>query len=884
MLALTRLLIALAAAIVPGSLRDEWTREWQAELWHRQARLAAGDGLRLGAKLDLLARASGAVVHAGWLRKEEWSLAVILQDVRYALRGLRSRPAFTLTAVLMLALGIGATATVFSVIYGVLLAPLPYRDPGRLVQIWEINPLKNWTAATVAPANLLDWRDRNHSFESIAYYIGSDGKGPGALDVTLTGAGEPERLHGMSVSANFFDVLGSMPAFGRTFKADEARPGQTRVVVLSDGFWRRRFAGDPSIVGRRIDLNGNPVTVAGIMPRTFYFPGAVVDFWAPLVVNEAELRSVRRPHWLRTVARLAPGVTLEQARGDLTAIARDLERQYPDTNTQMGVGLGPLHEWFVADVREALLILMGAVSLVLVIACTNVASLLLAWASMRRREIAIRVALGAGRLRLVRQLLTESLVLGTVGAAAGALATRVAVDWVRTHGPTGVPRLDQIGVDGSVVAFIAAIAFATAIVFGLVPALQSVRDVAPGSLQEGNRGSTGGGTRMRRVLIVAEVALSVILLVGAGLLLRSFVHLRSVNPGVDVSGALSFRISLPQQRYGTDEKAAAFYSEAAERVRAIPGVLASGATVRLALQGYNWTGDLFIDGRPDVWGTELRHKAITPGYLQAAGIPILRGRDFGPQDTASGQPVVIVNQTLARRYFPDRDPIGQRLTYGRPQPGTTPTWHTIVAVVADEKQDGLAAEVKPEVYDPHAQDASNSMSMIVRTAGDPLSFLAAVRQQIAAVDRNLALYDVRTLEQVVDASLATERFALAMLTVFAGGALLLAAIGLYGVVAFAVTTRTREIGVRLALGATRPSVLKMVVWDGLRVVLLGLTIGLAGAVALVRVIESFLFQTQPVDPLVFVAVPSILALTGALASYLPALRAARVDPAVSLRQ
>ncbi len=509
MLVLSRFLIAIGSALVPSSVRDDWTREWEAELWHHSERLRRGAPLSLGAQLDLVLRSGGAVVHAAWLRKEEWSLSVILQDVRYALRGLWYRPAFTAISLLMLALGIGASAAVFSVVYAVLLAPLPYREPNRLVQIWETNPPRNWTHATVAPANLLDWRARNRSFEGIAYYLGSDGKGPGISDATLTGAGEPDRVRGMDVSANFFSVLGADAALGRTFTPNEELRGHSGVIVLSDGFWRRRFAGDAAVVGRTIDLDGAPVQVIGVMPRRFSFPGAEADYWAPRVYNEPLFRSMRRPHWFRAIARLRPEVSLEQARADMTRIATELEREYPETNTQMGVGVGPLHEWFVGDNRRALVLLMGAVSFVLLIACANVASLLLARATTRRRELAIRVALGAGRLRLLRQLLTESLVLAAGGAAAGVLVATVAVDWLRRATPAGVPRLEQTAVDAWVLGFIVLTALATALAFGLAPAWQSVRSTPAVTLQEGSRGATGGGVTMRRLLIAGEVALSV---------------------------------------------------------------------------------------------------------------------------------------------------------------------------------------------------------------------------------------------------------------------------------------------------------------------------------------------------------------------------------------
>lgn len=877
MLTVCRTLIAIGRAIVPAALRADWTREWRAELWYATDR---NSDAKPAVPRDLVIRCAGAVVHALWLRKEEWSLTVLMQDVRYAVRSIRLRPGFAAVAIFTLAIGIGASTAVFSVVYGVLLKPLPYREPERLIQAWETNPLRNWTHETVAPANFLDWQARNRSFEALAYYIGSDTRDPGLTDVTLTGDGDPERVRGMQVSSNFFSVLGAGAAAGRTFHPNENTRGRTHVAVLSDAFWRRRFGGDASIVGRTIDLNGAAYEVAGVMPRGFHVPGAAADLWVPHLFDEAQLRQMRRPHWFRVIARLAPGVSLAQAREDLSRIASELEREYPDTNIQMGAGLGPLHEWFVGDTRKALLALMGAVGLVLLVACTNVASLLLARATARRQEIAIRVALGAGRTRLVRQVLTEGFVLAASGAAGGILLASGALAALARIGPATVPRLDQVAVDAPVLAFVVATVCATTLLFGLAPAWQSARTAAGHTLKDGSRSATGATAGARRVLIVAEVALSVVLLIGAGLLLRSFERLRRVDPGIDTAQALSFRVSVPARRYDTDEKAAAFYTALVERLRTIPGVRAAGASARLALEGRTWTGDLFIEGRPDVWGRELRHKAVTPGYFQAAGIRLIRGRDFASSDT-SNAPVVIVNQTLARLYFADADPIGKRIAYR--QPSSTTRWRPIVGVVADEKQDGLAVAVKPEVYDLHLDDTSNTMSVVVRTAGDPSIVVAAVRREVAALDPAIALYDTRTLEQVMDRSLAEERFTMLSLGTFAAVALILATVGLYGVIAFTVGQRRREIGVRLALGAGRSDVLQMVVWDGVRLVLAGLAVGTGLAMAIGRSLAGFLFEITPADPIVIVAVAGLLGAAGALASYVPARRASLIDPAISLR-
>ena len=874
MLALCRALIAVGRAIVPAAFRDDWSREWHAELYY------GAEALGSGRSVDLLKRCAGALVQAVWLRKEEWSLTVLFQDFRYALRGLRMRKGFTAVCVLILAIGIGANAAVFSAVNGVLLRSLPYRDPDRLVQIWETNPAMNWTTATVAPANLLDWRDRNQSFEGIAYYLGADGKGPHIGDATLSGFGDPERVRSMTVSANFFELLGVDAAVGRALRQSDARSGETPVVVISDGFWRRRFGADASIVGRRADLDGVSTEIAGVMGRQFHVPGADVDYWEPHRMDEARMQRMRRAHWFRAVARLKPGVTLDTARSDMSAIAAALERQYPDTNTKMGVGLGALHDWYVGDVRQALLMLMAAVGVVLLITCTNVASLLLARATSRRREIAIRVAIGAGRIRLIRQLLTESLVLAGGAGLLGILVARFALAVLQRAAPAGLPRLDQIAIDGRVLLFVAGSVIVTALIFGLVPAFQSARASSTAILKDGGRTATSDGVRLRRALIAAEVALSVVLLVGAGLLIRSFLRLQSVDPGVNATQALSFKVTVPD-RYDNDDKVARYFSEAVNRLRSLPGVTAAGATGKLPLEGYSWTGDLFVEGRPDVWGRDLRHKSITPGYLDAAGMRLIAGRDFGTEDTATGQVVVLVNQTLARRFFGDTPAVGQRIAFNRPS--TRTVWTTIVGIVADEKQDALAAPVQPEVYSPHTQDTRSAMSMIVRTAVPPASVLPLIRREMSAVDDAVAMYDIRTLEQIVDQSLAEERLSTVLLGAFAVTALLLAVIGLYGIVAFSVTARTREIGVRLALGASRQHVLRMVVWDGVRVVLAGIAAGLAVAVAISRGIESFLFQTPPADPIVLIAVAVVLTIAGLCASYIPAWRASRLDPVESLR-
>jgi predicted permease len=806
-----------------------------------------------------------------------------LQDLRYGLRLMLKNFGFSAVAVVTLALGIGATTAIFTVVNAVLITPLPYARPDRLVQFWETNPLKNWTQATVAPANLFDWQKQSQSFTDIAAYMGSDKKGPGLSGLQMNLGDEPERLKALNVTGNLFSVLGADAMIGRTLREEETWQGRDAVVVLSHGLWQRRFGGDPKVIGQKITLNGMSHEVVGVMPAGFYFPSKEAEAWVPMGWNREEVAQVRRPHFLRAVGRLKDGVTEEQARAEMNAIAARLEQQYPDTNTQMGVGLGPLKEWIVSDVQLPLVVLLVAVAFVLLIACANVANLLLARAAARSREVAVRAALGAGRWRIVRQLLTESLLLAFVGGAAGLLLAVWFKDVLVAFSPGDIPRLDEIRLDWRVLGFTLGATLLTTLLTGLAPALQSSKPHLASALKEGGqKGAAGQGSRVRGALVVAEVALALMLVAGAGLMIRSFLALHKVDPGFDPDHILTLRVALPRASYREDAQARTFFAEAERRIRDLPGVVAVGSTTLPALKGYRWTGDLTIEGRaPADYVREVRHKEITPDYFRAMGLPLLAGRFFAETDNDKGQPVIIVNAALARRHFPGEDPVGKRLKFTKPE--EQGAWQTIIGVVGDEKQDSLRADVRPEIFQSHLQSAQREMTLIVRAAGDPRALVGAVREQIRALDRGLPVDDIKTVREVIYESLARERFITLLLVGFAALALALASVGIYGVMSYAVTQRTHEIGIRMALGAQSRHILRQVVGRGMALVLAGVAVGLAGAFALTRLMTALLFGVSASDPLTFASIAVILVGVALSACWIPARRATKIDPMIALR-
>ncbi len=805
-------------------------------------------------------------------------MGTLFQDLRYAIRMLLKKPAFTVVAVMTLALGIGANTAIFSVVNAVLLRPLAYKQPGRLVQIWETNPLRGWTVNVVAPANYLDWEKRNNVFEGLAAYRSS------FASFYLSADGEPERIKGLVSTGGLFQVLGVEAMLGRTLLPENTWQGNDRVVVLSYGLWKRMFGADPEIIGQTVMLSGIPRTIIGVMPEGFYFPTRETELWVTYGWNPNQIATVRRPHMLRTIARLKPGVTVEQARAEMDSIMSALEQEYPDTNTKMGAGLGPLQDFIVEDTRPALLIFLAAVGFVLLIACANVANLLLARGAARSKEIAIRTALGARRSRIIRQLLTESLLLSLAGSGLGLLLAEWSKDLLIFLSPGNIPRLDEINLDGRVLFFTLAVAGLTALLFGLAPALQISKPDLTIALKEGGQKVAGSvqSRSARSLLVISEVALSMILVIGAGLMLKSFVRLQQVDPGFKSENVLTFDLALPDAKYGTEQQAKVFYGEALGRIKAIPGVESVGASSALALRGTNWTGDFSIEGRaPDDYGVEVRHKEITPDYFRAMGIPLERGRYFTEADTAESPLVVIVNSALARSHFKNEDPIGKRIKFERAEMESP--WHMIIGVVGDEKQIGLGVEVLPEIYEPFEQHPRWRMTIAARTANDPTSIIGAVRSEIKAIDKDLPAFNFVTLDEVLHTSLARDRFNMTLLAVFAAVALILSAVGIYGVISYSVTQRTHEIGIRMALGASSGDVLKMVVGQGMTLVLIGVALGLLGAFALTRVMSSLLYGVSATDTTTFVALSLLLSGVAALACYIPARRAMKVDPMVALR-
>ncbi len=796
-----------------------------------------------------------------------------LNDLRYALRKLLRTPGFTIVAVLTLGLGIGANSAIFSLVDAVLLRPLPYPAPERLMRL---DALVHGHPAPFSGPNFLDFRAQNRVFTDMAAWDPET--------TTLTGAGEPERLQATDVSAGFFGILGVQPALGRTFRPGDNEPGHTAVVVLSDGLWRQRFGADPGILGRAISLDGAPAQVVGVMPAGFAFPREAV-LWRPLEYN-AMFRDPgnRRALWLRVIARLRPGVTPARAQSDVAAIAGRLQKDYPDLAGNIGASATPLAESMVGDLRTPLLLLLGAVGLVLLIACANVASLLLARASARATELAVRSALGAGRRRLVRQLLTESAVLALLGGGFGLLLGAWGAALLVRLGPGGIPRLEGVGVNGGVILFTAVVALVTALVFGAVPAWQATRVELTESLKEGARGggarrSTG---RLRAGLVVAELALAVMLLSGAGLLLRSFARLQAVDPGFRADHTVAFDLGLPDTRYGEPERVAEFYRTLLERLSALPGVQETGAVSALPLTGFRMRLSFDVKGRAPAPASEkpaLDVIAATPGYLRALRIPVLRGRSFTSEDRAGARPVVLLNEEAVRRYFPGEDPIGQVVQLGWPR---SPAGE-VVGIVRDVREEGLTAAAEPQIYLPQAQVPFASMSVVVRTTGDPARVASLVRREVHALDPDLAVDHLRTVREVVDRSIAEPRLYATLLALFAAVALTLAAVGIFGVMAYTVAQRRRELGIRLALGARPGGVLRLVVGQAAVLVAVGIALGLLGTLALSRVLAGLLFGVSATDPATLAAVAVGLGAVALLASWLPARAATRIAPSEALR-
>ncbi len=801
----------------------------------------------------------------------------MLQDLRYGVRVLLRAPGFTAVAVAALAIGIGANTAMFSVVNTLLLQRLPYHDADRLAMVWEHNVPRGRKTNVVGPANFLHWRDMNQSFEELAAVSIT-------YNVTLTGTGEPEELATQSVSAALFPVLGIQPARGRAFTADENRPN-TRVAIISHRLWLRRFGGDPDVLDRPVRLQGVPYSVVGVLPPGFSFLDKTVDVWLPIGFT-AESRTPRGRSLL-VVGRLRPEVDFARAQQDMTRVGGDLARMFPDFNTGWTVNVVPLREQLTGAVRPALLVLAGAVAFVLLIACANVANLLLARATTRQRELAVRAALGAGRMRLIRQLMAESLVLCVAGGACGLALGWWATRFIRTVAAErlSIPRLEAVSVDGTVLAFTLAASVLSGLMFGIIPALTAAGARLNESLKEGGRtGSAARGNRARSIFVVVEIALALVLLVGAGLLVRSFVRLVDVDPGFNPSRILTLRVSLPSSRYGGEGQSARFFERFFASVDALPGVRATGAVSFLPLTGLAAATSMEIIGQPkpprgQEAVTDVR--VMTHDYLRAMGVPLLKGRLFNESDPSDATGRVVINETMARKYWPNEDPIGKRVRI---------SWDRfedeIIGVVGDIKHYGLdtaAAAMRPMTFWPYARSPYNTMSVVVRTDGDPAQVVNAVGAVLRQMDPELAVAGVRTMDEIVASSVAERRLTMMLLTIFALAALLLAAVGIYGVIAYSVTQRTQEIGIRMALGAQRSSVLRMVIGGALLLVSVGIVAGAAGAFFLTRLMTGLLFDVQPGDPLTFAVVSTVLACVAVLASSLPGLKATRVDPVIALR-
>jgi len=799
-------------------------------------------------------------------------MRTFMQDLRYGVRMLLKRPGFTFIAVLTLALGIGANTAIFSVINGVLLRPLPFAEADKLVRVYEKRLKLGRQRNAVSAPDFIDWRSQNRVFEDIAAYA--------PWSTNLTGGDEPMRLAGTVTSASLFSVLGVRPQLGRTFLAEEDQPNGDRVVILSHGLWQRRFGSDTGVVGRSIVLNGASFTVVGVMPAGFEFPSKETELWAPLGLDPSNQEG-RGSHYLDVVARLKPGVTLQQAQANMETIAGELEKQY-QVNTGHGVNIFPLYEEIVGSVRTALLVLLGAVGLVLLIACANVANLLLVRTVARQKEIAIRTTLGASRRRIIQQLLTESILLGVLGGALGLLLAVWGTDLLINISPSNMPRMSEITIDYRVLGFTFAISLLTGVIFGLLPALQALRFNINESLKSEGRGVVGSSSRSRArsVLIVTEIALALVLLVGAGLLIKSFKRLGEVDPGFKPDNVMTMQLSLPRAKYGKPEQQSAFIQQVLERIEAVPGVGSVSMVAAPPFSGFTASRYFQIEGRPPRpagEGFNAGYNSASPNYFQTLGIPLRRGRDFTRQDVMGTPEVVIINEAMARRFWPDEDAIGGRLRIGED------AWRTVVGVVGDVRHTGLDEEPKPEMFYPYLQSPLSFMTLMVRSATDEKSLRASIQREIRAVDPDLPVYGIKSMEQLISESVSPRRLNMILLTTFAIVALVLAALGIYGVMAYSVSQRTHEIGIRMALGAQRGDVLKMIVGQGLILTLTGIGIGLAASFGLTRLMASLLYGVTATDPLTFIVVALVLGTVALMASFIPARRATRVDPMEALR-
>ena len=802
-----------------------------------------------------------------------------MQDLRYGARILAKRPGFTSIAIITLALGIGANTTIFSVVEAVLMRPFPYKDAGRLVWVSETNPGKVISESYVSPATFLDWQAAQQSFDAIAAFSESS--------FVFTGLGDPERLESASVSAAFFPMLGVQPIMGRNFTEEEDRVGARPVAILSHALWRRRFNADPNILGSGITLEDRSYEVVGVMPPTFKMPanaeGSECVLWTPLMPGIDNPQSLRGAHYLPVIGRLKASSTAEQAEADLNAIDEHItesDSSYAGYRTH----ILSLHRYITGDISQALLILFAAVSFVLLIACSNVANLMLTRAASRRREVAVRLALGASPGRLIRQLLTENMILAVLGGALGLLLAGWAVDLLPLFAPARLPRANEIVLDGGVITFTVFATFVTGVLFGLVPALQATKVEFGGSLKDGNPNLTAGLHRNRLLnsLVITEVALTSVLLVGAGLMINSFARLVSVDPGFSPKRVTTFKFGLPPLKYPEPNRQAAFYQDLVARVQSLPGTLAAGASLTLPVNRQSMISPLLIEGKPDTrpsGSNPVQYTTVLGDYLSAMGMPVLEGRSFEKQDDAQAARVILINAALARQFFPGESPIGKKIgTYfsnGRDR--------EVIGVVGDARHSGLDKEPPPQVYVPFGQNPSRNLNLVVRSGARPEVVAAAVRDVVRSIDKDQPIDRVTTMPELLSQSVAQPRFYTGLLTSFAVIAFALAALGIYGVISYGVTQRTRELGIRIALGADPRDVMKLVLGRGMLLTLIGVSIGLAGSLALTRLMSDLLFGIKATDPATFALAALLIAGVALAACYIPARRATRVDPTVALR-
>ncbi len=805
------------------------------------------------------------------------TLSELRQDLAFALRALRRAPAYTLVAALTLALGIGANTAIFSVVRGIVLRPLPFADPGKLAVVGStFKGGKPFPYAS--PANIEDWRSQNHSFTSLATIEGHS--------VVLTGAGDPERLRGNNVSADYFPLLGVQPIAGRlTFSETEAGWPAGKVVIVGEALWKARFGGDPALVGRMVTLDNERYQVVGIAPEERAWPTAEV--WFPFSFDPATLAGSRGAVYLTSLGRLKSGVDLAEAQADFSAITARLVQDYPDHNNGLGVELVPLQTFITGSVTRPLYILLGGVLFVLLIACANVANLALVRGVARQSELAVRAALGAGRSRLTRQLTTESLVLAGIGLVLGLILAGFGTKVLLRAAPSSIPRLSSVHLDGTVLLFTLGIALLTTLIFGLLPARIVVRPDLAGTLREGGRGGVKvAGNKARRILIVAEVGLAVMMLAGAGLLIRSFGRLMNVDPGFRTEGTLSFALSLPDAKYGARERQAAFGADLLERLRAVPGVESTGLALGLPLSSFSWNFNLVIPSHPPVAVSDQQTAEVrvaTPEYFATMGIPIVKGRGFTASDRNGSPRVLLLTQAAAKEFFPDEDPIGKHVAFGWGRGPGNKLEGDIVGVIGDVKINSLSEVTKPQFWGAFDQWPVGNFTVVMHGTRDPDLLVSDARRIVHDIDPDLALSQVKTMDRVVADSVSQPHFYMLLLTVFAGVAIVLSAIGIYGVIAYLAEQRVREIGIRMALGASQGRVIRMIVGEGSLLAVAGVVVGVVGALALAKVLASLLFEVKPSDPVTYLFVAVLLTLVAMLASSLPAFRASRVDPARTMR-